>query len=44
MDRTDASTLAGEIFASSYANILKEKGFSMFLFNGKQVKRVWHFS
>ena len=30
MDRTDASTLAGEIFHSSYANILKEKGFSMF--------------
>ena len=32
MDRADASTLAGEISYSSYANILKEKGFSMFLF------------
>ena len=32
MDRADASTQAGEISYSSYANILKEKGFSMFLF------------
>ena len=32
MDRAEASALAGEISYSSYANILKEKGFSMFLF------------
>ena len=32
MDRAEASTLAGEISYSSYANILKEKNFSMFLF------------
>ena len=32
MDRADASALAGEISYSSYANILKGKGFSKFLF------------
>ena len=32
MDRADASTLAQEISYSSYANILKGKGFSKFLF------------
>ena len=32
MDRTESSTLAGEISYSSYANILKAKEFDMFLF------------
>ncbi len=32
MDRAESSSLAGEISYSSYANILKDKGFDMFLF------------